>query len=119
MGRPRLPINADQVEDLASLGLNQHEIAARLGCAQSVISDRFRSEYALGVADLKASVRRRLVAAMNDGNVAAMIHLDKRLFGPLAVEDERGASVEEEVIAADEHYRRNHADTEGSGGMSE
>jgi hypothetical protein len=45
VGRPPTDIDADMVRKLANLGCNQDEIADFFGVTQSVICERFRSDF--------------------------------------------------------------------------
>ena len=47
MGRPKKPIDGDQVRRLAKLGLTQRDIGDFFGCAHSVISERYRTDFHL------------------------------------------------------------------------
>ena len=80
MGRPLKPIDADEVYRLASIGCTQDEIAGFFGCSQSVISDRFRSEYDLGRSASKITLRKRQWNA-SKRSVPMMIHLGKQMLG--------------------------------------
>jgi hypothetical protein len=81
MGRPRKKIDPEQVRKLARLGCTQADIAEFLACAQSVISERFRSVFALGCAQSKISLRRLQWKAARAGSVPMLIHLGKQYLG--------------------------------------
>jgi len=51
MGRPAKDINPEMVRKLAKLGCTQEEIGEFVGCARSVISERFGSDFELGRVD--------------------------------------------------------------------
>jgi AraC-like DNA-binding protein len=91
MGRPRKPIDAEQVYKLARIGCTQAEIADVLGCSQAVISERFRSEFATARADWKTSLRRaQTIRAIRDRSDNMLIHLGKAHLG----QGEKGGAVE-------------------------
>lgn len=82
MGRPPLPLDAEQVYKLARLGCTQEEIADILGCSQQTISDRFSVECARARASLKMSLRRaQLHRAVKDRSDSMLIHLGKQMLG--------------------------------------
>ncbi len=77
MGRPRLPIDGETVRKFARIGCTQEEIAGRLGCARSVISERFRQEFELGRAQSKTSLRSYQWKRARNGSDPMLIHLGK------------------------------------------
>lgn len=108
MARPLLPIDGDQVRRLAKLGLSQADIAEFFDCAQSVISERFRSDYDVGVSESKISVRRMMWKRARQGADTILLRLDDRYFGKGVVDDGKGDSglIEEAEQRAREHDRR-------------
>ena len=58
MGRRPKDIDAEMVRKLAKIGSTQEDIAEFFDCSQSVISERFRSDFQLGSAESKISLRR-------------------------------------------------------------
>lgn len=80
MARPKKEIDAEQVEYLASVGCTQEDIAGFFGVAQSTISERFRSEFALGQAQSKITLRKRQWNASKK-SVPMLIHLGKQMLG--------------------------------------
>jgi hypothetical protein len=81
MGRPPIQIDADQVRKLAKLGCNQDEIADFFGVTQSVISERFRSDFHVGRAESKISLRRMQFKRAMQGSDRMLIHLGKVYLG--------------------------------------
>ena len=67
MGRPAKDIDAERVRKLAKLGRNQDEIADFFGVTQSVVSERFRSDFHLGRAESKISLRRSAIQTSDAG----------------------------------------------------
>jgi len=83
MGRPKKSIDGDQVRRLAKLGLTQRDIGDFFGCAHSVISERYRTDFHLGVAGSKISVRGLMWARARGGSDSVLLRLDERYFGPV------------------------------------
>ena len=81
MGRPPTEIDGDTVRKLAKLGCNQDEIADFFGVTQSVISERFRSDFHLGCAESKISIRRMQFKRAMQGSDRMLIHLGKVYLG--------------------------------------
>lgn len=81
MGRPLKEIDADEVFDMAKDGCTQDEIADYFGCSQSVISERFRSDFELGKASSKTSLRRMQFDSARAGSVPMQMHLGKVYLG--------------------------------------
>jgi hypothetical protein len=81
MGRPAKDIDPELVRKLAKLGCNQDEIADFFGVTQSVISERFRSDFHLGSAESKISLRRAQWRSAMKGSDRMLIHLGKVYLG--------------------------------------
>jgi hypothetical protein len=81
MGRPAKNIDAELVRKLAKLGCTQDEIADFFGVTQSVISERFRSDFHLGSAESKISIRRVQFKRAMHGSDRMLIHLGKVYLG--------------------------------------
>lgn len=82
MGRPLLPLDAEQVYKLARLGCTLEEIADILGCNRQTITNRFSQEVANARATLKSSLRRaQLKRAIRDRSDSMLIHLGKNMLG--------------------------------------
>jgi hypothetical protein len=81
MGRPATDIDDDTVRKLAKLGCTQDEIADFFGVTQSVISERFRSDFHLGCAQSKISIRRMQFKRAMQGSDRMLIHLGKVILG--------------------------------------
>ena len=88
MGRPAKDIDADQVRKLAKLGCTQDEIADFFGVSASVISERFQSDFHVGCAESKISIRRAQWRSAMKGSDRMLIHLGKstsvRLTGSMS-----------------------------------
>jgi hypothetical protein len=81
-GRPRAPIDAEQVFKLAKIGCTQDEIADIFGVDQATISRNFSSEYARARAECKMSLRRaQYVRATKDRSDTMLVHLGKVYLG--------------------------------------
>lgn len=81
MGRPLKKIDKDEVFRLAKRGCTQAEIAGHFGVAQSMISRRFRSDFELGSAQSKTSIRSLQFKRAFKGSDAMLIHLGKVYLG--------------------------------------
>lgn len=81
MGRSLAPIDAELVYKLAKLGSTQEEIGEFFGVDQATISRRFSSEFALGRAACKISLRRWQIKRAHAGSDPMLIHLGKVYLG--------------------------------------
>lgn len=81
MGRPLKEIDGDGVYRLAKLGCTQEDIAEYFDCAQSVISERFRLDFALGRQESKISLRRMQWKRARAGSDTILVHLGKVYLG--------------------------------------
>lgn len=99
-GRPRKEIDADGVRKLAAIGCTQSEVAEYFGCAQSTISTNFRSEFSLGAAQSRISLRRWQFKRAQAGSDTMLIHLGKQYLGQAEKIDQTSTirPVEFEVI---------------------
>lgn len=79
-GRPRVAITPAVVHKLASLGLQNNEIAMTIGCSVRTLQRRFSQELTLGRALISGSVKVELVRrAFHDGDPRALFLLAKSL----------------------------------------
>src|ERR1700677_678950 len=62
---------------MAKDGCTQAEIADHFGCAQSTISERFRSDFELGKGASKTSLRKMQFDRARAGSDTMLIHLGK------------------------------------------
>jgi hypothetical protein len=81
MARPKLVIDGEQVQKLASLGCSARDIAYVVGCSVDTLDRRFAAELDKGRAEGRTTLRRRQWKAAMDGNVAMLIFLGKSLLG--------------------------------------
>jgi hypothetical protein len=81
MARPVKPIDAEMVRKLAKIGCTQRDIAEFFDCSQSVISERFRSDFQLGQAQSRISLRRAQFKRAMAGSDAMLIHLGRSVLG--------------------------------------
>ena len=86
MGRPRIEIDWEQVEELASIGCTQEEIAAVMKCCVDTLTGRkrFSEVYKIGRDRGKQSLRRtQWETAMSGGKGAYVmqIWLGKQMLG--------------------------------------
>ena len=93
-GRPKIKINYDSVEKLASIGCTQEEIADFLDCSvRTLLRDKeFCQTYKKGMSHSKRSLRRMQFDKASKGNVTMLIWLGKQYLGQrdtVEVTDER------------------------------
>lgn len=80
MGRPKIEIDAKEVEKLASWGCKVKEIADWFGVTDDTIIRRFSEELAKGRANLQMSLRRKQIDVALKGNVSMLIWLGKQML---------------------------------------
>ena len=86
-GRPQVPLDPRQVEELARIGCTEADMAAVLGVSVDTIQRRKRASCEFcgviekGQASLRNSVRRLQVKKALEGNVTMLIWLGKQLLG--------------------------------------
>jgi hypothetical protein len=80
MARPEIEITAKQVEQLASIGAKNTEIADFFGCSVDTIERRFAGDLTKGRANLRMSLRRWQLKAAEKGNSALLIWLGKQML---------------------------------------
>ena len=82
-GRPKAHIDLKQVEDLASIGCTQEDIATWLGVGRSTLlaSEDFKTAYRKGQEVQKTSLRRKLFQMAMNGNVKALLFACERDLG--------------------------------------
>lgn len=81
MARPQIPIDADEVIKLASIGCSNSEIAAFFDCSEDTIERRFAGELAKGRENGKTRLRRLQWQSATKGNVVMQIWLGKQMLG--------------------------------------
>lgn len=86
-GRPKLKIDAKQVETLASYGCTNTEIAAFIGCGRTTITKRFSRYIAKGKEQGKIRLRQKQFDVAMKGNVSMLIWLGKQMLGQLDKQD--------------------------------
>lgn len=77
-GRPKIEIDPKRVQDYASLGAKNNEIATMLECSTDTLERRFAAELAKGRASLKFSLRRWQLENAKNGNATMQIWLGKQ-----------------------------------------
>lgn len=80
-GRPRLNIDAEQVEKLAGIGCSYAEIASVVGCSVGTLEKSFSGIIAKGRESGKTRLRMLQLKAANAGNVVMLIWLGKQMLG--------------------------------------
>tara|TARA_A100001201_G_scaffold20323_1_gene22686 strand:+ start:1060 stop:1440 length:381 start_codon:yes stop_codon:yes gene_type:complete len=81
MGRPKLDIDADKVEMLASFGCSTIEIARLHNCDESTIRLRFKNELERGRENMKIKLRQLQWKQAENGNTSLLIFLGKQYLG--------------------------------------
>lgn len=104
IGRPKIEIDAKEVEKLASFGCPNVEIATLLGCSENTIRRRFGEETAKGRASLKKSLRRKQVEVALSGNATMLIWTGKNLLDQSDKQEvDQSGKVEITVVYKDSH----------------
>ena len=81
MARPRKEIDEDKLEQLASLGLSNAEIAAVLDVSHDTIERNYRETLDWGRNKRNASLRRKQYEIAMVGNPTMLIWLGKQFLG--------------------------------------
>lgn len=81
MGRPLKKIDPDQVRRLAMINCSYAEIAAVVGCDQSLLTKRFSQVIRDGHEQGKSSLKRMMWEACTKGNTSMLIFLSKQMLG--------------------------------------
>ena len=80
-GRPKLDIDSDKVEMLASLGCSTVEIAKLHNCDEHTIRKRFKEELERGRESMKIKLRQLQWKQAENGNTSLLIFLGKQYLG--------------------------------------
>tara|TARA_R110002012_G_scaffold262490_2_gene444778 strand:+ start:821 stop:1201 length:381 start_codon:yes stop_codon:yes gene_type:complete len=81
MARPKLDIDADEVEMLASFGCSTIEIARLNNCDESTVRLRFKDELERGRESMKIKLRQLQWKQAENGNTSLLIFLGKQYLG--------------------------------------
>ena len=87
VGRPRVKIDVEKAEKMASIGCTDEEIGLLLGCSTDTIGRRkkddpeFAEKLEKGRAHLRMSLRRKQYSLAMKGNPALLIWLGKNMLG--------------------------------------
>tara|TARA_R110002020_G_scaffold177887_1_gene370652 strand:+ start:2667 stop:3065 length:399 start_codon:yes stop_codon:yes gene_type:complete len=76
MGRPKIPMNSEQVEHLAEFGCTTLEIAKFFKCDESTVRKRYKAEMASGREKMKIKLRQ-IQFKLAENNAAMSIFLGK------------------------------------------
>jgi|TARA_R110000823_G_scaffold187859_2_gene320006 hypothetical protein len=103
MARPKkYNIDPAKVEQLASFGCNNREIAEFYGCSRDLIEKSYSHNLTKGRALGKTRLRELQWAVAEKGNVVMLIWLGKQVLGqsenPMVMEDELVQGFDLEVI---------------------
>ena len=80
-GRPKLDIDPDKVEMLASFGCSTVEIAKLHNCDEHTIRKRFKEELERGRESMKIKLRQLQWKQAENGNTSLLIFLGKQYLG--------------------------------------
>ena len=81
LGRPKLDIDAEKVEMLASFGCSTVEIAKLHNCDEQTIRTRFKPEIHRGRESMKIKLRQLQWKTAEQGSNAMLIFLGKQYLG--------------------------------------
>ena len=81
MARPKLDIDTERVEMLASFGCSTIEIARLHNCDESTIRLRFKNELERGRENMKIKLRQLQWKQAENGNTSLLIFLGKQYLG--------------------------------------
>jgi|TARA_R110000868_G_scaffold141154_2_gene357410 hypothetical protein len=81
MARPIKPINAEQVERMASVGCTVEEIALVMECNKKTLERRFVAVLEKGRARLRSGLRHKQVQMALAGDKTMLVWLGKQLLG--------------------------------------
>jgi len=81
MSRPKIDIDPEKVEMLASFGCSNVEIARLHNCDESVIRKRFKKEIERGRESMKVKLRTLQWKQAEQGNTSLLIFLGKQYLG--------------------------------------
>ena len=81
MARPKLDIDAEQVEKLASYGCTNLEIADFFGCDEGTIRKRFSENLTIGRVNGKIRLRKKQYEVAMQGNVRMLMWLGTQMLG--------------------------------------
>lgn len=79
-GRPKLQLDEKLIENLASIGCKNSEIAVIVGCSEATLCTNYLNVLEKGRANLKVSLRRWQIEAAKRGNIAMLIFLGKQIL---------------------------------------
>ena len=81
VGRPKIEINEDQLEKLASILCTMEEMASFFGCSVDTLERNFADTIKKGKDKGRMSLRRMQFEKAQTGNTTMLISLGKQLLG--------------------------------------
>jgi precorrin-4 methylase len=81
VGRPKANVDPRLVEQLASIGCSNKEIAAACNCSTDTIERNFAAEITKGRENGKTRLRKKQIEVALAGNVTMLIFLGKNMLG--------------------------------------
>lgn len=105
MGRPKIPIDAELVEKMASWGCKTVDIAEHFGCDSETITRRFMAELTKGRVGLRTNLRQWQLQSARGGNVVMLIWLGKQLLDQKDVSRLELTEIPDETFAQEAERR--------------
>ena len=81
VGRPKANVDPRLVQQLASIGCSNKEIAAACNCSTDTIERNFAAEITKGRENGKTRLRKKQIEVALAGNVTMLIFLGKNMLG--------------------------------------
>ncbi len=105
MGRPKIPIDAEEVEKLAAMGGNNIEIADFFGCSTDTIEIRFSAELSKGRAKGRMKLRSFQWRAAEALQPTMLVWLGKQMLGQKDVSRIELTEIPDETFALEAERR--------------
>jgi hypothetical protein len=116
VGRKKLPIDPEQVKELARIGCSKREVAIHLGCSEDTIERRFAGFFQLGKVGGKIQLRRRQHERAIEGSDSMLMFLGKHRLKQIDKSEEKpGFTLADVVLEAEERARKLKAERESGG----
>lgn len=80
-GRPKKPLDEEQIRKLASVGCSNESIAIQMQCSVDTLTRRYAELLKKSREGMKTSLRIWQLEAARKGNVSMLIWLGKQLLG--------------------------------------
>jgi len=110
MARPKLKIDAAQVEKLAAINCSWEEAAAVLNCSQDTLQRRYAEIFKKGREHGKMSLKRKMWESAMGGNITMMIWLSKQMLGYMDRAQLDISKIDDETFMKEAQRRLKHAE---------